>query len=111
MVDLFFWMSGFLGTFLLLVNMKKKNGKMPSALFLYVHRYLRLLPMYVGTMLLYWKIMPLFGSGPTFFRYYEKQADECNSWWWTHLLYINNLHPWNALEDCMGWTWYLPNDF
>ena len=34
----------------------------------------------------------------------------CNKYWWTNLLYINNLYPWDTSKVCMDWTWYLAND-
>jgi len=36
-VDIFFWLSGFLGTYLLLVEMKKKKGKSKPFLFVILH--------------------------------------------------------------------------
>jgi len=52
-VDIFFWLSGFLGTYLLLVEMKKKKGKSKPFVFVILHRILRLWPMYITTILLY----------------------------------------------------------
>lgn len=40
---------------------------------------------------------------------YEKNI--CADYWWTNLLYINNLYPFpGILRGCMGWSWYLAND-
>jgi len=73
-VDVFFWLSGFLGVYLLLVTMKQKNGRMQPFYMIYLHRYLRLIPMYVITFLFFWYLMSAVGSGPIFFLYYETNA-------------------------------------
>ena len=110
-VDIFFWLSGFLGVYILLGTTKKKNGKMQNPLMIYLHRYLRLIPMYVLTLLFYWFVMSSVGTGPIYFKYYEGGARICRETWWIHLLFLNNIaeiHP--RANECMGWTWYLPND-
>ena len=35
----------------------------------------------------------------------------CNKYWWSNLLFINNLVPWKMNDECIGWVWYLANDF
>jgi hypothetical protein len=111
-VDIFFWLSGFLGIYILLGTMKKKNGRMQNPLMIYLHRFLRLIPLYVLTLLFFWFIMSSVGNGPIFFLYWEEQAKHCNSTWWIHLLFLNNFKELgNNANKCVGWTWYLPNDF
>mmetsp|Transcript_7217 Transcript_7217/g.8192 ORF Transcript_7217/g.8192 Transcript_7217/m.8192 type:complete len:491 (+) Transcript_7217:507-1979(+) len=110
-VDIFFWLSGFLGVYIILCSMKKRNGKMQNPLMIYLHRYLRLIPLYVLTLLFYWFLMSSVGNGPIFFMYDEIESSSCSSTWWIHFLFLNNIteiHK-NA-NGCMGWTWYLPND-
>lgn len=109
-VDVFFWLSGFLGSYLMLELMKKKNGKSQPYFLMMLHRFLRLIPLYLATMFLFWQIMANLGSGPVFFRYKEEYSDACTRYWWSHLLFINNFYPFTVDEQCMGWTWYLPND-
>lgn len=76
-----------------------------------MHRYIRLIPIYSLSLLLYWFVMPVVGNGPIFFNY-RRQSDTCSRYWWTHLLFINNFVPTKTSDDeCMGWTWYLANDF
>ena len=36
--------------------------------------------------------------------------ENCEKYWWTNLLYINNLYPWANLDECMPWTWYLSSE-
>lgn len=109
-VDIFFWMTGFLGVYLMLGTMKEKEGNMPHPGFVYLHRYLRLIPVYVISMMLYWQVLPVVGDGPVFYELKER-ASACDTWFWTHFLFINNIVPWDYTVSCMGWTWYLANDF
>lgn len=111
-VDIFFWLSGFLGTYLLLVEMKKKKGKSKPALFVILHRILRLWPMYLTAMLLFWGVMVMLGDGPIFWKYWSNGPNSCASYWWTHLLFINNIIPFTPeVDKCLSWSWYIPNDF
>lgn len=110
-VDVFFWLSGFLGCYLMLELLKKRNGKNQPYLLIMLHRFLRLTPLYFGTMLFFWYVMASVGNGPVFFTYEDDYSGACDQFWWSHLLYINNFYPFNRDEQCMGWSWYLPNDF
>lgn len=109
-VDVFFWLSGFLGTYLMMEMMRKRNGKLQNYFMIMLHRVLRLIPLYLATLLFFWQIMSMVGTGPVFFKYYEEYSGACTSYWWAHLLFINNFFPLFTDEQCMGWTWYLPND-
>ena len=104
-VDVFFYMTGFLTTYLLSSDVHHRDGRVPNILFLYIHRIFRLVPLYALTLLAFVWIFPLYGDGPIFFQYRTK-VDTCERLWWTNLLFINNFYD----EWCMGWTWYLPND-
>lgn len=30
------------------------------------------------------------------------------SYWWTNLIWINNLYPVNFDDKCLPWTWFIP---
>jgi len=109
-VDIFFWLSGFLGCYLMLEMYKKKKGKGQPYPLVILHRFLRITPLYFATILHFWFIMAMAGTGPIFFKYKDEYAGACNRYWWSHMLFINNFYPFNSDEQCMGWTWYLPND-
>lgn len=109
-VDLFFWLSGFLGSYLMLELLRKRNGKNQPYLLIMLHRFLRLAPLYFATILFFWYILAMAGNGPIFYMYKDDYAGACNQYWWSHLLFINNFYPFTVDEQCMGWTWYLPND-
>ena len=109
-VDTFFFMSGFLATFALMNQLKLKGilsaSQYVSMVFL---RYLRLTPSYAVVLLFFWKVLPLVSSGPFWDETTIFSSDACDKHWWTNLLYVNNLVPFNATaqEMCMGWSWYL----
>ncbi|XP_072013943.1 nose resistant to fluoxetine protein 6-like [Amphiura filiformis] len=62
-VDTFFFLSGFLLGFLTLSRMAKSDGKIPWFWF-YFHRFWRLTPVYMFTILVYMYLVPYFGEGP-----------------------------------------------
>jgi peptidoglycan/LPS O-acetylase OafA/YrhL len=73
-------------------------------------RYMRLIPLYLFTLLFFWKFITVFGGdGPMFFMYDETNG--CNEYWYWHLLFLNNLIPFNKPDHCMHWTWYSANEF
>lgn len=109
-VDIFFWLSGFLGSYLMLELLKKRNGRNQPYWMIMLHRFLRIAPLYFATILFFWFIMAMAGTGPIFYMYKDDYAGACNRYWWSHLLFINNFYPFDRDEQCMGWTWYLPND-
>lgn len=73
-VDVFFWMSGFLGTYILMCSMKKKNGEMPNPLVIFAHRIIRITPLFLMVFLFNWTVMTSVGEGPVSFLYNEKEA-------------------------------------
>ena len=110
-VDIFFWISGFLALYLLMLNIKKKNGEMQNPIMYLVHRFIRLTPLYAFVLLLHWTLMASVGNGPIFFLYEKKEVSAWHSTWWLRLTYSNNIpeiH--DDQNDCMDWTWYLSNN-
>jgi peptidoglycan/LPS O-acetylase OafA/YrhL len=87
----------------------------PGMYFMMVlHRYLRLTPLYAFSLLVYMKLTPYLGDGPHYQLALMGDQATCEKWWWTNLLYINNVAPWggpNGTMSCMAWSWYLANDF
>ncbi|XP_078593512.1 nose resistant to fluoxetine protein 6-like [Branchiostoma floridae x Branchiostoma japonicum] len=113
-VDSFFFLSGLLMSYLLIKQMEnsKENGKSVSFGMVYFHRYWRLTPVYLFSMMLYIWVLPYMFSGP----FWPPAPDgldpleNCADNWWTNLLYINNFVGINGDRNCMGWTWYVAND-
>ena len=111
-VDSFFFLSGLLVAYLTLREMKRKKGSFPFLMY-YLHRYLRLTPTYAFVLFFIWLLMMYLADGPTFHvAAWEDSGhyQNCKKYWWTNLLYINNLYPWKLEDECIGWTWYLSND-
>ena len=111
-VDSFFFLSGVLVAYLTLREMQRKKGRFPVLTY-YLHRYLRLTMVYAFLLFFWWTLTVHLGNGPTWRASQGEgsvQQENCQKYWWTNLLYINNLYPWTLTEECMGWTWYLSND-
>ena len=106
-VDSFFFLSGVLLSYIVLREMKKRNGHFPFVPF-YLHRYLRLTPTYAFVLFFAWFLTAHIACGPRLIDNFYNDA--CSSYWWTNLLYINNLYPWKLYDQCVGWTWYLAAD-
>ena len=107
-VDSFFFLSGVLVAYLTLRQMKKRNGRFPFIHY-YVHRYLRLTPVYAFVLFFAWFLTRHIAAGPSL-SLVDPFAPQCSKFWWTNFLYINNLYPWKFNDQCLVWTWYLAND-
>ena len=105
-VDNFFVLSGLLLSYLSIREMERHQGKFPLVSF-YVHRLLRLSPAYYLSVFIYFKVLPHVGSGPLWIFMDVRQ---CEKYWWTNILYINNFYPTVMYEQCDLVTWYLAND-
>ena len=111
-VDSFFVLSGLLVMYLSMRQMKRKNGRFPFLTY-YLHRYLRLTPTYAFVLFFIWFLSRYLANGPKYDSIVGDKSsfyNSCSSYWWTNLLYINNLYPWNLMESCTSWSWYLAND-
>ena len=105
-VDSFFFLSGALVAYLTLREMEKRRGRFPFLTY-YLHRYLRLTMVYAFLLFFWWALTVHLRDGNTWKDVTDKN---CEKYWWTNLLYINNLYPWKLGKECMGWSWYLAND-
>lgn len=114
-VDTFFFMSGFLAMSILMKIATKMIQEEKISLYFkripifYVKRFLRLTPVYFFILFVYLEIFPLLESGP-FWNLLDTDITFCNQYWWTNLLYVNNLYP-SGSQECYAVTWYLANDF
>ncbi|GFO17071.1 nose resistant to fluoxetine protein 6-like [Plakobranchus ocellatus] len=108
-VDTFFVMSSLLVTYMTLTHMRRSNGKFNWLMF-YVHRYLRLTPVYMFTMGIYLATLPYMVDGPLFPQKTGYEQDPfCKNTWWGNPLYIQNLVKFEPAY-CLGWAWYLAVD-
>ncbi|XP_057365447.1 nose resistant to fluoxetine protein 6-like [Daphnia carinata] len=107
-VDSFFLMSGLLVSHLLLRELDRNEGKFNVLLF-YVHRYLRLTPVYAIILGFIATLMVYIGTGPNWYNVIVA-SEGCRVSWWRQFLYINNLFPTDMNVQCMGETWYIAVD-
>lgn len=107
-VDTFFLMSGLLVSFLLLRELDRTKGKFNVGLF-YLHRYLRLTPVYAVILGFVATLMVYLGTGPNWYNV-NLLSNACRISWWRQFLYINNLFPLDPYHQCIGQAWYLAVD-
>lgn len=86
------------------------GGKYPRPLWKYVvGRILRFTPLYFLMLLFVWKVVPVIGgNGPRFYQFEEDHGCSGTIIW--HMLYLNNIFPWQQNSLCLEQTWYLAND-
>ncbi|KAH3746188.1 transmembrane protein NRF-6 [Pelomyxa schiedti] len=110
-VDTFFFMSGFLIAYLLLKDLAEKGRNHPNYFLYYFHRYWRLTPSYALILFASITVIIRWQRGPFAWRIVIDGVElaNCEQYWWTNLLYINNFYPWSN-NYCISWSWYLAND-
>ena len=83
-VDSFFWLSGFLGAYVAcrVATREATAAWVPVA---YAKRYLRLTPVYMYVVLVWWKVLRLAGRGGLW-ELMRDDYDQCARYWWTNLL-------------------------
>lgn len=100
-------MSAFLGAYIFLG--KFKQFSILKILIAYFHRYYRLTPLLA--VILYFSTYVIYPmtTGPYRQQIVQPDIENCKSYGWTVLLYINIYYSLDKLT-CFGWTWYLAND-
>ena len=108
-MDVFFFLSGFLVSLQLTqIFIYRENRSVVTFLKSFIHRYLKLLPLYIIFLLASIYIFPRLSSGPIFYQS-QKLANLCKEYWYKNLLFFNNFNM-SPADECNGWTWYLAND-
>ncbi|XP_013404100.1 nose resistant to fluoxetine protein 6-like [Lingula anatina] len=108
-VDSFFLLSGVLAAYLFLRQLRRENGIRPKTMIMYyVHRIIRLSPLYYMLTFIYATLTIYMGSGPMWNGKLH-DGEFCANNWWTNLLYLNNVI--NNKEQCFDLSWYIANDF
>lgn len=107
-VDTFFYLGGFFSAYVLVQKLKDKKLTFKLYFQLIIYRALRILPAYIGLMLVLWKFLNFLGDGPLF-GYIDKQAKGCDEAFWPTITLVWNFF--DLKEACAGWGWYLANDF
>lgn len=107
-VDTFFWLSGFLQGYLMTLQIashKKVNWPM-----IVVHRFIRILPLYMFVVLFSWSLGKYIGNGPKWYNADLIMHKDCDDYFWTMPLFINNFVLPAGSNNCLVGAWYLPND-
>ncbi|XP_059140168.1 nose resistant to fluoxetine protein 6-like [Physella acuta] len=107
-VDTFFTISGLLVAYLMYQEIMKTGWRINWAIY-YFHRFWRLTPPYMLSMLLVLGLQKFMGSGALWASTQPAQKTACENNWWTNILYINNFYSWPA-DECFIHAWYLAND-
>lgn len=78
---------------------------------LYLHRFLRLAPLYYLVFIAGWFIVPLLSTSANWYVA-ERLFWNCSAQWPYVLLFVNNLVPFftKALEGCYYWPYVIPCD-
>uniref|UniRef100_A0A7S4ULK5 Acyltransferase 3 domain-containing protein n=1 Tax=Paramoeba aestuarina TaxID=180227 RepID=A0A7S4ULK5_9EUKA len=105
-VDVFFVMSGFLMSLLMIKSLVKSGGKMQWGLILF-HRWWRLSPLYYLTVFYAATLYFYMVVGP--FAQVMNVSKPCSEEWYWNLLYLNNFLP-EGGNQCIAWVWYLALD-
>jgi len=109
-IDLFFFVSGFLGAFHLFGLLKGMPFGLLNLFRVYFHRFIRLWPTYIFVLLVFWKVAPFMTSGPIWFQFVNF-SQSCDGSWWKNLLFLDNIFPGPVNQHCMIWGLSAPIDF
>jgi len=90
-VDVFFYMSAFLGAYLMISKFEGK--RMIPLHMIYFHRFLRILPTLGLFIALVLTFLEFSASGPLFELPKFAFIGRCSRYWWTNMLFINNFYP------------------
>jgi peptidoglycan/LPS O-acetylase OafA/YrhL len=110
-VDSFFFLSGFLATYLMISRFLSMRSLNVVKLFMiYFHRFFRILPLVALVCLFTVAFYGYIGDGPSWVKGGGTDAlvQGCVKEWYITLLFLVNLV--NIETGCMSWTWYLAND-
>lgn len=112
-IDVFLFISAFLGCYLLLMRSNCIYGRDHPMyngvdfLMAYFHRVYRLFPPMVLFIILFMTFFLYIGDGPVWVRLVSEAIDGCKEHWWSHFLFIGNLYPWDHPNRCLNWLWFI----
>ncbi|XP_041973165.1 nose resistant to fluoxetine protein 6-like [Aricia agestis] len=107
LVDSFLFLSAFLFSRLLLIELDKRRGRL-NVLPILIVRYIRVTPAYFVVILFYMTWLPKIGVGPLWEDRMRLEQERCLASWWANILYVNNYV--NTDYLCMFQSWYLAVD-
>ncbi|XP_034127394.1 nose resistant to fluoxetine protein 6-like isoform X3 [Drosophila guanche] len=104
-VDSFFFIGGLLVAMVALRSMEKSKGKLNVPL-MYLHRFIRIVPILAVAILVYMNLMTLITDGPLASGEFHGMKECEKGWFWT-LLFVQNYATSNI---CLDHSWYLAVD-
>ncbi|KAM8871913.1 O-acyltransferase like protein-like [Synchiropus picturatus] len=109
-VDTFLFLGGLLSAKSLLSSIQRNEDSMCPRLVAdyYFKRIRRIQPLHMFVVMLCEGVASVFNGGPLLMLL-PSLFFQCDKYWWTNLLLINNLFTRDL--PCLPWTWYLSLDF
>ena len=109
-VDSFLWAAGLLLGYLFTSEVNKNSDfSLIKLMLVYLHRFLRITPVFMFCTFFFWSMTPYLGGGPLWFNV-GSIAGDCEEYWYANLIYLNNFIPeWK--NTCFVSGWYLAVDF
>ncbi|KAH9593981.1 hypothetical protein MS3_00003021 [Schistosoma haematobium] len=108
--DIFFFMSGLLICYLCMGRITNVNGVknyMKFWLMLIVHRFIRLTPAYLVTVIFFTGLLNHIYDGPFFPQdIHSPVIENCRKHW--YFFYLTNVVDFQ--NSCLQWSWYIAND-
>lgn len=104
--DTFLWVTSFLVSNGLFVGVTKGKFEVKA---LILGRVLRFLPLIIFCLLFFCAVVPAMGYGPLWYRI-DLLTEDCSSYWWTNMFFLNNFIPNWTGNHCLGVGWYLALD-
>lgn len=105
--DIFYFISAFvLARKLINLDEVEDSNKTLNIMAVALRKLIRLYPLYIAVLLIYWLITPSIHAGPLW-NVYMEQIGQCNSSWWRAFLMIDN---WFT-GGCFSYSWYVQLEF
>jgi peptidoglycan/LPS O-acetylase OafA/YrhL len=100
--DIFFFISGYLLTKDVFTEVEFAGNKSMFLLGKLGKKILRLYPIYIACLVIFWSIVPSLHSGPVWMIYAE-EINRCDTVWWRNILMIDNFFT----SGCFNFSWWV----
>ncbi|XP_065899321.1 nose resistant to fluoxetine protein 6-like [Dysidea avara] len=101
--DSLFLLSGLLVSYSTLRRMSRQDGKLSVVKF-YVHKFVHVVPIYYFMLFFFYKIFLHVAHGT---NWNFREIHQCDDYWWTNALFINNFYPTEVHDTCYTATWFI----
>ena len=101
--DLFFFISGYLLTKNVFNEVDFAANKAMLLVQKLAQKLLRLYPIYIACLVIFWGVVPSLHSGPVWVIYERQEINRCDSVWWRNLLMIDNFFS----SGCFNFSWWV----